>query len=101
MEIMIRLLKNEEWKSLPLKHKRFLRKKYAVSNRGRLISYKDKLKSGTLLKGSTVGGYTVINVKPGNTYQTLYLHRVIARLFLKKPDRKHKYVIHLDHNKKN
>ncbi len=98
---MIRFLKNEVWKSLPLKNKRALRKKYAVSNRGRLVSYTDNIRSGTLLKGSTVEGYTVINVKPNNNYQSLYLHRVIAKLFLQKPDRKHKFVIHLDHDKKN
>lgn len=98
---MIRLLKNEVWKELPLKHKRLLRKKYAVSNKGRLASYTDDIKSGTLLKGSTVEGYTVVNVKPDNTYQSLYLHRMIAKLFLTKPDRRHKFVIHKDHNKKN
>lgn len=98
---MIRLLKNEVWKDLPLKNKRSLRKKYAVSNKGRLVSYTDDIKTGNLLKGSTVEGYTVINVKPNNTYQSLYLHRVIAKLFLDKPDRQHKFVIHKDYNKKN
>ena len=98
---MVRLLKNEEWKPLPLKNKRFLRKKYAVSNRGRLVSYTEDIRSGTLLKGSTVEGYTVINVKPNDTYQSLYLHRVIAKLFVSKPDRRHRFVIHLNHDKKN
>ncbi|MHB1920606.1 MAG: NUMOD4 domain-containing protein [Chitinophagaceae bacterium] len=98
---MVRFLKNEEWKSLPIRHKSSLRKKYLVSNLGRVLSYTDLREDGTLLKGSTVEGYTVINIKPKDTFQSLYLHREIAKLFLPKPDRSHKFVIHLDFDKKN
>src|SRR5690606_38085917 len=34
-------------------------------------------------------------------YQSLYLHREVARLFAPKTSRAQKYVIHLDFNKKN
>ena len=98
---MIRSLKNEEWKPLPIRHKAALRKKYLVSNMGRILSYADQPEEGTLLKGSTVEGYTVINVKPNDSFQSLYLHREIAKLFLPKHDRTHKFVIHLDFDKKN
>ncbi|GAA4317448.1 HNH endonuclease [Compostibacter hankyongensis] len=98
---MIKLRKNEEWKELPIKYKSALRKKYAVSSQGRVVSYTDRLEEGTLLNGSTVEGYTVINVKPNDTFQSLYLHRELARLFLTRPGRTYKYVIHLDHDKKN
>jgi hypothetical protein len=98
---MISNLKNEVWKDLPIKYKAALRKKYAVSNHGRVVSYTDSIRQGNLLNGSTVEGYTVINVKPNDTFQSLYLHREIAKLFIPKPSRAHKYVIHLDHNKKN
>jgi hypothetical protein len=98
---MISYLRNEVWKDLPIKFKSALRKKYAVSNYGRVVSYTDEIKKGGLLNGSTVEGYTVINVKPNNTFQSLYLHREIAKLFIPRPNRAHKYVIHLDHNKKN
>lgn len=98
---MVRNLKNEEWKTLPVKHQSALRKKYAVSTAGRLASYIDDLSHGNLLKGSTVEGYTVINVKPDDSFQSLYLHREIAKLFLKRPGKNYKYVIHLDHDKKN
>lgn len=98
---MIRFLKNEVWENLPIKYRSSLRKKYAVSNKGRVASFIDEIKSGTLLKGSTVEGYTVINVKPNDTFQSLYLHREIAKLFIPRPGRSHKYVIHLDHDKKN
>lgn len=98
---MIRNLKNEQWKKLPVKYQSALRKRYAVSNLGRVASYTDDLSQGNLLRGSTVEGYTVINVKPNDTFQSLYLHREIAKLFLKKPGKNYKYVIHLDHEKKN
>jgi len=98
---MIKFLRNEVWKELPIKYKSSLRKKYAVSNHGRVVSYTDEIKNGTLLNGSTVEGYTVINVKPNDTFQSLYLHREIAKLFIKRPGRNYKYVIHLDHDKKN
>lgn len=98
---MISYLKNEVWKDLPIKFKSSLRKKYAVSNHGRVVSYTHEIKDGNLLNGSTVEGYTVINVKPNDTFQSLYLHREIAKLFLPKPGRTYKYVIHLDHDKKN
>jgi hypothetical protein len=98
---MVSYLRNEVWKELPIKYKSSLRKKYAVSNHGRVVSYTHDIKNGNLLNGSTVEGYTVINVKPNDTFQSLYLHREIAKLFLPRPSRKHKYVIHLDHDKKN
>lgn len=98
---MVRNRKNEEWKVLPIRRQSALRKKYAVSNYGRIASYVDELSRGTLLKGSTVEGYTVINVKPKDTFQSLYLHREIAKLFLERPGKNYKYVIHLDHDKKN
>jgi HNH endonuclease/NUMOD4 motif len=98
---MIRLRKNEVWKNLSFKNKSLLRKKYAISNYGRIISYTRELEEGTLLRGSSVEGYTVINVKTGETFHSLYIHREIAKLFLPRPVRAYKYVIHLDHDKKN
>jgi hypothetical protein len=97
----IKNLKNEVWKDLQIKNKSALRKKYAVSNMGRVISYYEEIADGKLLSGSTVEGYTVLNVKPADSYQSLYLHREVAKLFSKRPSRNHKYVIHLDHDKKN
>ncbi len=97
----VKNLKNEVWKDLQIKNKSALRKKYAVSNMGRVISYHESIEDGKLLNGSTVEGYTVLNIKPADTYQSLYLHREVARLFSPKTSRAQKYVIHLDFNKKN
>jgi len=97
----IKNLKNEVWKDLQIKNKAALRKRYAVSNMGRVISYHESIEDGKLLTGSTVEGYTVLNIKPADSYQSLYLHREVAKLFARKAGRTQKYVIHLDFDKKN
>ena len=51
------------------------------------------------MNGSLTTGYRTLNLhRPGN-HGTLYIHREIAKLFLKRPSTKHKYVIHKNHNK--
>ena len=77
-----------------------LRNRYALSSNGRIASYKeDVIKDGKLLNGSLTTGYRTLNLhRPGNQ-GTLYIHREIAKLFLKRPSFKHKYVIHKNHNK--
>lgn len=99
---MIKKLKDEEWKPLQFKGYKLLRNKYAFSSHGRAASFKeDVLSDGKLLNGSVTSGYQTLNlhVEGGNT--TLYFHREIAKLFLPKRSPKEKFVIHLDHDKKN
>lgn len=97
---MIKKLPGEEWKPLQFPGWKHLRKKYALSSQGRIASYsEDVFEDGKLLEGSLTTGYKTLNLhRPGNN-GTLYIHREIARLFLKKPSQKHKYVIHLNHRK--
>lgn len=97
---MIKKLAGEVWKPLSFSGWRHLRNRYAVSSHGRIASYKkDVLQDGKLLEGSLTTGYRTLNLhRPGNK-GTLYIHREMARLFLKSPSAKHKYVIHLNHNK--
>ncbi|HEY0272055.1 MAG TPA: NUMOD4 domain-containing protein, partial [Chitinophaga sp.] len=47
----LKLLKNEVWKDLQIKNKSALRKRYAVSNMGRVISYQHSIEDGKLLTG--------------------------------------------------
>jgi hypothetical protein len=97
---MIKKLNGEVWKSLIFSGSKELRNHYAVSSLGRIASYKeDILNDGKLLNGSLTTGYRTLNLhRPGHK-GTLYIHRELARLFLKKPSTKHKYVIHKNHNK--
>ena len=97
---MIKKLAGEAWKPLIFSGSKELRNHYAVSSLGRIASYKeDILKDGKLLNGSLTTGYRTLNLhRPGHK-GTLYIHREIAKLFLKRISGKHKYVIHKNHNK--
>ena len=97
---MIKKLTGEVWKPLQFPGWKHLRKKYALSSHGRIASYtNDVAEDGKLLQGSLTTGYRTLNLhRPGNN-GTLYIHREIARLFLKKASPKNKYVIHSNHNK--
>lgn len=97
---MIRKLPGEVWKPLVFSGSKELRNRYAVSSHGRIASYKeDVLEDGKVLNGSLTTGYRTLNLhRPGHK-GTLYIHRELAKLFLKKPSPKHKYVIHRNHNK--
>ena len=97
---MIKKIPGETWKPLMFPGWKQLRKKYGLSSSGRVASYyEDIYTDGKLLNGSVTTGYKTLNLhRPGNN-GTLYLHREIARMFVKKSSPKQKYVIHLNHNK--
>jgi len=97
---MIKLFSREAWKPLKFEGYKDLRNFYAVSSQGRVASYKnDILKDGKLLNGSLTTGYKTLNLHRPGRRGTLYMHREIAKLFLKRPSAKHKYVIHKNHDK--
>jgi hypothetical protein len=97
---MIKKLAGEIWKPINFSGWRQLRNRYAVSNHGRIASYKkDVIADGKLLSGSLTTGYRTLNLhRPGNK-GTLYIHREIAKIFLHRPLSSYKYVIHRNHNK--
>ncbi|MFT3748307.1 MAG: NUMOD4 domain-containing protein [Agriterribacter sp.] len=97
---MIKKVAGETWKPLQFPGAEALRKKYAVSNQGRVASFsKDVHEDGQLLSGSLTTGYRSLNLHRPNNKGTLYIHREIARIFCKKPSPKHQYVIHINYNK--
>lgn len=96
---MISKLPGEVWKPLQFPGWKQLRYRYAVSSKGRIASFKKAISEGKQLDGSLTTGYRTLNLhRPGNK-GTLYIHREMAKLFLKKASPKHSYVIHLNHNK--
>src|SRR5688500_841104 len=96
---MIKKLASEVWKPIVFPGWKQLRYRYAVSNRSRIASFADNILDGKLLEGSLTTGYKTLNLhRPGNK-GTLYIHREMAKIFLKKPSPKHRYVIHLNHDK--
>ena len=97
---MIKKLPGETWKKITFSGYKQHRYQYAISNQGRLASFKKDInKDGKLLSGSMTTGYRTLNLHRPDNKGTLYIHREIARIFLKKKSPKHKYVIHLNHNK--
>ena len=91
---------NEKWIELDLSHiKPTL--KYAVSNYGRIKSFKNNIEEGRLLNYTLVNRFPSFRVRGKSGEQQYYLHRLIAELFIgPTPDNK-SFVIHLDHNKEN
>jgi hypothetical protein len=97
---MIKKNAGETWKPLQFAGWKELRKKYAVSNQGRVASFtSDILEDGKLLNGSLTTGYRSLNLHRPNSKGTIYIHREVARLFSKKSSPKFKYVVHVNHNK--
>jgi hypothetical protein len=96
---VIKKLPGEIWKTLRFNGSNTLRNQYALSSHGRIASYKANVLDGKLLNGSLTTGYRTLNLHhPGNN-GTLYIHRELAKIFLKKSSSKKKYVIHKNHNK--
>jgi hypothetical protein len=97
---MVKKTAGEQWKQIQFAGHKSLRKKYAVSNTGRLASYDEGvLIDGKLLTGSQTSGYRTLNLHVEGNNQTIYLHREIARLFCTKKSARHKFVIHRNHKK--
>lgn len=97
---MIKKLPGESWKQLRFNGYKDLRNFYAVSSKGRVASYREDIHSdGKLLNGSLTTGYKSLNLHRPDNRGTLYIHREIAKLFLKKASPKHRFVIHKNHDK--
>lgn len=102
---MLEFLKDEEWKEMTFDD-HDLRNRYALSNYGRVISYREKMEEGKFLKGSIVGGYRVFKYKifkPEKTFhRQIFIHKLVGDYFLADTKREDTpYVIHLDYEKLN
>ena len=90
----------ELWKEIKLGIK-FERTHYAISNQGRIASFKGKIEDKKILKGTRVNGYAALKLKIKDKDIQCYVHKLVAQHFQKKPNRKQTFVIHLDYNKLN
>lgn len=94
----IRVYPNEEFKEIIIEDK--LRLRYAVSNKGRLISFVDDIKFGRILKGARTDGYKMfrypqtIDGKIKTKHQ--FVSKLVAQLFIPKTSEDQTYVLHLD-----
>ena len=97
---MMNTFSDEVWKEIDLVPPG-IRLKYAVSNYGRIKSYKNDIQGGNILKGGLIGGYPILKVRPKGKDKTFYVHRLVARYFLKQSRDEDQFVLHLDYDKKN
>lgn len=97
---MIKNIAGEIWKPLQFPGWKELRRKYALSNHGRIASYvEDVAGDGKLLNGSLTTGYRSLNLHRPDSKGTIYIHREVARMFLKRPSPRYRYVVHINHDK--
>ncbi|TAJ13243.1 hypothetical protein DMA11_09355 [Marinilabiliaceae bacterium JC017] len=97
---MVRSFWNEEWKEIKFE-KGALKKRYAVSNYGRIVSYPDVMDNGMIIRGGKLRGYATLPLRPFGKSKTYYVHKLVAEYFLDKENDKQQYVIHKDYNKAN
>jgi hypothetical protein len=100
---MIRFYPGEKFRQVEIDYP--LKNKYAVSDRGRLISYTEKFEDGRLLKGHDSDGYKTLRYVMRNNgkaaSKNLFVFRLIADLFIPKTSEDQCHVLHLDHSRSN
>lgn len=90
---------NEEYKVVKIPG---LKKKYAITNTGRLISYSKNIEDGSELSLNIhPQGYRIWRFRVNGESTHYLIHRLVAEYFIKKPSKLHDYVIHSDHSKTN
>ena len=101
---MIRIFPNEEFREFTIPDVTF-RKRYAISNKGRLANFKDKIDDGAILNGSTTDGYRVFQYKKqvNNVIKShhVFIGKLVAEYFLPKTSEDQKHVLHLDYARDN
>lgn len=94
-------LTGEKWKPISVENLA-PNEQYEVSNFGRIKSFKVDKENGSIIKGSTLKGYKILNIKlEGNRRTTKYVHKLVAECFIPKDNNLQEHVIHLDFDKTN
>ena len=92
----LRKIEDEVWRIIP--HSNDL---YQVSNYGRVKSFVIYKKDGQILKCSVINGFKNVQIASHKSKARIYIHKLVAQLWLPKPTDKHIYVSHIDGNLKN
>lgn len=100
---MLRLYASEKFVEVPLDVP--TKNRYAVSNYGRLLSFKEDINQGTLIKGGLADGYKTLrfNFYTDGVKKTkhLFVYRLVAEIFIPKDSDAQTNVLHLDHSRNN
>ena len=100
----VKIYPNEEFKEIEIDDK--LQRRYAVSNKGRLVSFLDDITSGRLLNGALTDGYRLFRYKlymEGGKIRNkhLFISKLVAEYFIPKNSDEQIYVLHLDRKRDN
>lgn len=101
---MIRFYPNEEFREIKIDYP--VKNRYALSNKGRLLSFKDSFEDGQILNGGRSSGYKTFrynmkNEKGKTVNKTFFVYRLVAELFIPKRSEEDLHVIHLDFSRDN
>jgi len=100
---MIRKYPNEEFREVIFAAPPKLR--YAVSNKGRIVSFTESLENGKILKGAYADGYKVLRYKVRESEKAVtkyfFVYKLIAEKFIPKVSEDQNYVLHLDYVRDN
>ncbi len=92
----LRKIEDEEWREVPNSNGR-----YWVSNYGRIKSFTYDKIEGEIRKQTPVKGFNSIKFNINKKKVAYYTHKLVAELWLEKPEDGADHVIHKDWNKKN
>jgi hypothetical protein len=101
---MLRFFVSETFEEITLEGK--LKKRYAISNYGRLVSFKEEPIDGRFVKGTKINGYRIFRYKYHDEnkkiiYKHYFFYKLVAEYFLSKDSDDQVYVLHLDRNRAN
>jgi len=100
---MFRLYPGEEFKEITLKVPP--RRRYAISNYGRILSFSKEFKDGRIIKGARSDGYqtlcykTALNGKMKS--HCYFVFKLVAEHFIPKTSEEQAHVLHLDFSRDN
>ncbi|MBC7606672.1 MAG: hypothetical protein H7199_06925 [Burkholderiales bacterium] len=100
---MIRIYPDEIFKEIEIDYP--LKFRYAVSNRGRLISFSDKFETGKLLIGACSDGYRTLRYSMRENGKIkgrhIFVYKLVAQFFIPKTSDEQQHVLHLDFSRDN
>ena len=92
----LKKIDDEVWKVIPNSNDR-----YQVSNYGRVKSYAYDKENGKILKCFESKGFKIIPLNINKVSRKIYVHKLVAEIWIPRPSEQHTFVTHLDRNVKN
>jgi len=89
----LRKIVDEAWRDIPNTNKN-----YQVSNYGRVRSFVFHKKEGHILKSAEINGFKQLGLTINKIRRGVYVHKLVAEVWIPRPSDKHTLVTHLDEN---